>query len=153
MINEDTVRRNFVLIYELLDEIMDYGYPQATATEQVKVYIFNTPAMVADNPIDFITAKLGEAGLNLKSKTSVDASAVRKPVGVGTAKGQNEVFLETGVDTIGRVRKDVGTYGFPTGCVHHPTAQFDRFSHVLIQGDRDAVDRVKGPVVLRVCIP
>ena len=94
MINEDTVRRNFVLIYELLDEIMDYGYPQATATEQVKVYIFNTPAMVADNPIDFITAKLGEAGLNLKSKTSVDASAVRKPVGVGTAKGQNEVFLD-----------------------------------------------------------
>ena len=37
MINEDTVRRNFVLIYELLDEIMDYGYPQATATEQVVV--------------------------------------------------------------------------------------------------------------------
>ena len=92
MINEDTVRRNFVLIYELLDEIMDYGYPQATATEQVKVYIFNTPAMVADNPIDFITAKLGEAGLNLKSKTSVDASAVRKPVGVGTAKGQNDRY-------------------------------------------------------------
>jgi AP-4 complex subunit mu-1 len=94
MINEDTVRRNFVLIYELLDEIMDYGYPQATATEQVKVYIFNTPAMVADNPIDFIASKLDQAGLNLKSKTSVDASAVRKPVGVGTAKGQNEVFLD-----------------------------------------------------------
>eukprot|EP01046_Picozoa_sp_COSAG06_P067127 COSAG06_NODE_17257_length_952_cov_1.506448_1_plen_164_part_10 len=94
MINEDTVRRNFVLIYELLDEIMDYGYPQATATEQVKVYIFNTPAMVADNPIDFIASKMADAGLNLKSKTSVDASAVRKPVGVGTAKGQNEVFLD-----------------------------------------------------------
>lgn len=94
MINEDTVRRNFVLIYEILDEIMDYGYPQATATEQVQVYIFNTPAMVADNPIDFVASKLEQAGLNLRSKTSVDASAKQKPVGVGVAKGQNEVFLD-----------------------------------------------------------
>ena len=26
-----------MLIYEILDEVMDYGYPQATATEVVKV--------------------------------------------------------------------------------------------------------------------
>ncbi|CBI39907.3 unnamed protein product, partial [Vitis vinifera] len=25
---EDAIRNNFVLIYELLDEIMDFGYPQ-----------------------------------------------------------------------------------------------------------------------------
>lgn len=93
-INEDTVRRNFVLIYELLDEIMDYGYPQATATEQIKVYIFNTPAMVADSPIDFISSKLSAAGLSLKDKTVADASANKRPVGIMLAKGQNEVFLD-----------------------------------------------------------
>ena len=83
-----------MLIYELLDEIMDYGYPQATATEQVKNYIFNTPAMVADSPIDFIASKLDAAGLSLKSKATVSADAVKRPVGVGVAKGQNEVFLD-----------------------------------------------------------
>jgi len=41
-----------------------------------------------------VAQKLEAAGLSLKSKTSVDASAVRKPVGVGTSKGQNEVFLD-----------------------------------------------------------
>ena len=38
-LNDATVRKNFVLIYELLDEIMDYGIPQITETESLKRYI------------------------------------------------------------------------------------------------------------------
>ncbi|PAA60256.1 hypothetical protein BOX15_Mlig027951g1 [Macrostomum lignano] len=38
-INEDNIKNNFVLIYELLDEIMDYGYPQNTDTGILKTYI------------------------------------------------------------------------------------------------------------------
>ena len=30
VLNEESLRKNFVLIYELLDEIMDFGYPQGT---------------------------------------------------------------------------------------------------------------------------
>jgi len=98
-INEDTVRRNFVLIYEILDEVMDYGYPQATQTDVVKVYIFNTPALVEDNALEFISSKIENAGAKVLSKigqhkSSIDASAVRRPVGVGVQKGQNEVFLD-----------------------------------------------------------
>ena len=26
-INEDTIRKNFVLIYEIIDEMIDFGYP------------------------------------------------------------------------------------------------------------------------------
>ena len=37
---EAKIRDNFVLIYELLDEIMDYGYPQTTDAELLKKYIF-----------------------------------------------------------------------------------------------------------------
>ena len=32
-------RDNFVLIYELLDEIMDHGYPQTTESKVLKEYI------------------------------------------------------------------------------------------------------------------
>jgi len=28
--SEQSIKNNFVLIYELLDEIMDFGYPQAS---------------------------------------------------------------------------------------------------------------------------
>ena len=27
VINEETIRKNFVLIYEIIDEIIDYGHP------------------------------------------------------------------------------------------------------------------------------
>jgi AP-2 complex subunit mu-1 len=37
--DEDRIRKNFVLIYELLDEILDYGYPQNTGTDALKLYI------------------------------------------------------------------------------------------------------------------
>mmetsp|Transcript_56113 Transcript_56113/g.121397 ORF Transcript_56113/g.121397 Transcript_56113/m.121397 type:complete len:430 (-) Transcript_56113:85-1374(-) len=37
--DENQVRRNFVLIYELLDEIIDYGYPQILESDILKRYI------------------------------------------------------------------------------------------------------------------
>nr|BAF63025.1 adaptor-related protein complex 2 mu 2 subunit [Dugesia japonica] len=38
-VNEENIKNNFVLIYELLDEILDYGYPQNTDTGILKTYI------------------------------------------------------------------------------------------------------------------
>ena len=37
--NDDAVKNNFVLIYELLDEILDFGYPQNSETDTLKLYI------------------------------------------------------------------------------------------------------------------
>lgn len=36
---EETIRDNFVLIYEILDEVMDHGYPQATESKILKDFI------------------------------------------------------------------------------------------------------------------
>ncbi|RMD42511.1 hypothetical protein DV735_g2613, partial [Chaetothyriales sp. CBS 134920] len=38
-LDEDAVKNNFVLIYELLDEILDFGYPQNTDVDVLKMYI------------------------------------------------------------------------------------------------------------------
>jgi len=37
--DEDSVKNNFVLIYELLDEILDFGYPQNSEIDTLKSYI------------------------------------------------------------------------------------------------------------------
>ncbi|TPX59369.1 hypothetical protein PhCBS80983_g02551 [Powellomyces hirtus] len=37
--DEDAVKSNFTLIYELLDEICDFGFPQNTEAETLKLYI------------------------------------------------------------------------------------------------------------------
>ena len=38
-IEEESIRDNFVIIYELLDEIMDFGYPQTTETKVLQEFI------------------------------------------------------------------------------------------------------------------
>ncbi|CCI49556.1 unnamed protein product [Albugo candida] len=38
-IEEESIRDNFVIIYELLDETMDYGYPQSTEARILREYI------------------------------------------------------------------------------------------------------------------
>jgi AP-2 complex subunit mu-1 len=37
--NEEAIRNHFILIYELLDEMLDNGYPQSTGDELFKLYI------------------------------------------------------------------------------------------------------------------
>ena len=36
VLNEESIRKNFVLIYEIIDEIIDYGHPQLMTTEIIK---------------------------------------------------------------------------------------------------------------------
>merc|ERR1712183_698405 len=38
-INEENIKNNFVLIYELLDEVLDFGYPQKTDMGILKTFI------------------------------------------------------------------------------------------------------------------
>jgi AP-1 complex subunit mu len=38
-VEEESIRDNFVITYELLDEMMDFGYPQATEAALLKEYI------------------------------------------------------------------------------------------------------------------
>ena len=40
------MRKNFVLIYELLDDIVDYGYPQNSSSEALKEYVLNEPTLI-----------------------------------------------------------------------------------------------------------
>ena len=38
-LNEESIRDNFVITYELLDEMMDFGYPQFTESKILQEYI------------------------------------------------------------------------------------------------------------------
>ncbi len=38
-IEEESIRDNFVIIYELLDELMDFGLPQTTESRILQEYI------------------------------------------------------------------------------------------------------------------
>lgn len=44
---EEIVKEHFSLIYELLDEIVDFGYPQNTSPEMLKTYILQEQLDIA----------------------------------------------------------------------------------------------------------
>lgn len=46
VLNEESIRKNFVLIYEIIDEIIDYGHPQLMNTENIKQFIVNEPILI-----------------------------------------------------------------------------------------------------------
>ncbi|KAL1860160.1 clathrin associated protein complex medium subunit [Paecilomyces lecythidis] len=52
--DEEAVKNNFVLVYELLDEILDFGYPQNTETDTLKMYITTegVKSAIANSPAD-----------------------------------------------------------------------------------------------------
>lgn len=69
-LSEEAIRKNFILLYELLDEMIDYGYPQVTQTENLKAFIYNEPIVV--EPI----ARTG----GIVNPKTASANAVHKPV-------------------------------------------------------------------------
>ena len=45
-VSEEVVRKNFLLLYELLDEVIDYGFAQNSSTERLKRFIMMEPMVV-----------------------------------------------------------------------------------------------------------
>ncbi|CAG9313095.1 unnamed protein product [Blepharisma stoltei] len=82
ILTEESIRKNFVLVYEIIDEIIDYGYPQSTSAEQVRPFIVNDPVA-----IDQSTSLLKS---NPFSNT-VPHIAAQKPL---SKKQKNEIFVD-----------------------------------------------------------
>lgn len=88
VLTEEAIRKNFILIYELLDEMIDFGYPQTTSTELLKQHVHNEPVLVQ--------AQKPSVRLPTASRT-VPSSSVQKPISLATGRGgkqKNEIFVD-----------------------------------------------------------
>jgi hypothetical protein len=47
-LEEESIRDNFVIVYELMDEMMDFGYPQTTETKILQEYVVNRMTAMSD---------------------------------------------------------------------------------------------------------
>ncbi|XP_020586823.1 AP-4 complex subunit mu-like isoform X2 [Phalaenopsis equestris] len=92
VLNEDSLRKNFVLVYELLDEIIDFGYPQTTSTEVLKSYVFNEPIVVDSSRMP----PLGPAAMFMQSSKRMPGTAVTKSVVSNEPGGRqrDEIFVD-----------------------------------------------------------
>lgn len=107
VLNEESIRKNFVLIYEIIDEVIDYGHPQLVATEKIRQYTVNEPIMI--QTVD--KSKTKEKVIskwNIFTKATAPSTAVARPMtnlsNLGNFKGdkpktkqkseKNEIFVD-----------------------------------------------------------
>jgi AP-4 complex subunit mu-1 len=91
VLTEESIRKNFILIYELLDEMVDYGYPQITSTEMLKSCIHNEPVIVTASGTQPMSMLMS---MNSRSKSSTAANV---PVSIGNSrsgKQKNEIYVD-----------------------------------------------------------
>jgi len=88
-----------VLLYELLDEIIDYGVPQNTATDVLKRYILNRPILPEHLPMksSAVLAKgVGKAPVISKSVLSRDTSGKKGEIFVDIVEKLSITFNSSG---------------------------------------------------------
>ncbi|KAK4483933.1 hypothetical protein RD792_011142, partial [Penstemon davidsonii] len=92
VLNEESLRKNFVLVYELLDEVVDFGYVQTTSTEVLKSYIFNEPIVLDASRLP----PLGPAALFMQGNKRMPGTAVTKSVVAHEPGGRKreEIFVD-----------------------------------------------------------
>ncbi|KAI3460062.1 hypothetical protein Pfo_016725 [Paulownia fortunei] len=92
VLSEESLRKNFVLVYELLDEVIDFGYVQTTSTEVLKSYIFNEPIVVDAARLP----PLGPAALFMQGNKRMPGTAVTKSVVAHEPGGRKreEIFVD-----------------------------------------------------------
>jgi len=56
VLTEEAIRKNFMLVYELIDEIVDFGYPQGSSSEDLKAFVKSVPILVdTEKRSEFLT--------------------------------------------------------------------------------------------------
>ena len=110
VLTEESIRKNFILIYELLDEMIDFGYPQITSTETLKNCVHNEPIVVAPTSI---TSNLINTMNRDKTKSSTEAN---KPLAIGAARNSKSQKNEIYVDIIEKLTLLINSNGIVANC-------------------------------------
>ncbi|XP_058482535.1 AP-4 complex subunit mu-1 isoform X2 [Solea solea] len=106
-LSEKSVQMNFALIYELLDEVVDYGYVQTTSSDVLKNFI-QTEA-VSSKPFSlFDLSNVGLFGAETQQSKVAPSSAATRPIQSSREQGgKSQIF----VDVIERLSVVIGSNG------------------------------------------
>eukprot|EP00056_Hartaetosiga_gracilis_P022948 m.34145 g.34145 ORF g.34145 m.34145 type:complete len:440 (-) comp9907_c0_seq1:104-1423(-) len=91
VLSEESIRVNFVLVYELLDEVIDFGYGQNTATESLRQCIYKDPISITPPEQTSIRG--------IQQQKKKPSSAPNRPILLkrkirGSKDSKNEVYLD-----------------------------------------------------------
>jgi len=95
-LEEESIRDNFVIIYELMDEMMDFGYPQTTESKILQEYVGVTatslPMRLTAGLYRYITQESYKLEVQVRPPIAVTNAVSWRSEGIRYRK--NEVFLD-----------------------------------------------------------
>lgn len=104
VLNEEGIRKNFVLIYEILDELFDYGYPQIMATEVVKEFVVNEAIVIAK--------PAAGSKSSIWNSNTVSSTAITRPISSTLNNGRKSKKEEIFVDIFDKITVLFNSNGF-----------------------------------------
>jgi len=93
ILTEESIRKNFLLVYELLDEMLDFGYPQITSTEILKSCVHN-------EAIEVIKPSIAASVIHSMSmsssamKSSLSANTPITLMNTRSGSNKNEIYVD-----------------------------------------------------------
>ena len=93
-LEEESIRDNFVIIYELMDEMMDFGYPQTTESKILQECVYTGSSFRLDTDADnrYITQESHKLEIQVRPPMAVTNAVSWRTEGIRYRK--NEVFLD-----------------------------------------------------------
>jgi AP-1 complex subunit mu len=92
-LEEESIRDNFVIIYELLDEMMDFGYPQTTESKILQELVPTIRQLRSRKLyIRYITQESHKLEIQVRPPMAVTNAVSWRSEGIRYRK--NEVFLD-----------------------------------------------------------
>lgn len=99
VMTEEALRKNFVLVYELLDEMIDMGVVQETLSDRLRPYIFNEP--VECKPLDEATGSVATVGSLISrikngefTERTKKSTATQQSIVTGSKERKNEIYID-----------------------------------------------------------
>lgn len=109
VLSEESMRRNFILIYELIDEVIDSGLPQSTSPEVLKLSVFADAVDMSSQPTSILLKPMSIIpqlrGVSAAAPT-IPSSANQRPIGMvsSAASSRNGSLIIGGVALPGNLR-------------------------------------------------
>ena len=85
VLSEESIRKNFVLIYEIIDEMLDFGFPQLSSTDQIKPFVFTEPVVMMKTSLTNMLRTTTASGENIKRPISQNDEGKNK---------KNEIYVD-----------------------------------------------------------
>lgn len=135
--SEEAVRKNFLLVYELLDEIVDYGFPQNSSTARLRQFVVMDPVIVrpASGRVASGAAASGPSEV-IKSVLDTERTGAREEIFVDIVEKLTAIF-----DAGGHLKTSsiVGTIQVKSYLTGNPPIRLGLNENVLLGGRSSGV--------------